>query len=41
VVGAFAAEGLDWSVTYIMLIASMLVVIGMHVALRRRVLVDQ
>jgi len=41
VVGAFASEGLDWSVTYIMLIASMLVVIGMHVALRRRVLVDQ
>jgi CP family cyanate transporter-like MFS transporter len=41
VVGAFAADGLDWSVTYIMLIASMLAVIGMHLGLRRRVLVDQ
>ena len=41
VVGVFASEGLDWSVTFIMLIASMLVVIGVNFALRRRVLVDQ
>jgi len=41
VVGVFAANNLPWSVTYIMLIASMLVVIGVHFALRKRVLVDQ
>ena len=41
VVGVFAANALDWSVTYIMLIASMLVVIGVSFALRRKVLVDQ
>jgi len=41
VVGVFAANNLPWSVTFIMLIASMLVVIGVNFALRRRVLVDQ
>ena len=41
VVGVFAANALDWSVTYIMLIASMLGVIGVSFALRRKVLVDQ
>jgi cyanate permease len=41
VVGVFAANNLPWSVTYIMLIASLVVVIGVHFMLRRKVLVDQ
>ena len=40
-VGVFAADKLDWGITYAMLIASMIVVIGMSFGLRRRVLVDQ
>jgi hypothetical protein len=40
-VGVFAADNLDWGITYAMLIASMIVVIGMSFGLRRRVLVDQ
>ena len=40
-VGVFAADKLDWGITYAMLIASMIVVIGMSFGLRRRVLVDK
>ena len=38
---SIAANALDLGVTYAMLIASMLVVIGVSFALRRKVLVDQ
>jgi CP family cyanate transporter-like MFS transporter len=40
-VGVFAADNLAGGLTYAMLIASMIVVIGMSFGLRRRVLVDQ
>lgn len=40
-VGVFAADKLDWGITYAMLIASMIVIIGMSFGLRRRVFVDQ